>query len=607
MKDNRWTRKKTIKRKLTPYQDQHEGGNIIYRDGKQAWKYTGSGHVLYLGNTGSGKTCSGIIPTVLDLKSAGESIVVTDPKGDVYEATSAHNHETYTEYVIDFRNPHLSDGYDPLHIIWEFYQTKEPAKVRLASKMLYELACSLYPEKKMMTDTFWVYSARDLFMGVIYALMDEGDPAKINILSAHKMVAEGEERFGSNIYLKEYVNRLDPKSSAALLMRAYVDGASETRKSILASYMEGLSVFVRDQSLMTMFAADGLKIDELDAEKPTIIYIILPDESKDSHNLCGVLSNQLMRYYIHMAGQYYGRCLPIRVNMILEELGNIGSAFDSLSSMMSAGRSRNIRCHLVLQSLTQLHTLYGPDEANTITENASVLVAFRLNNWNTLTELSNKCGVWKLECNGKTLDEPVITQKMLMMMETGQALVMVPDKKLCFVSKLPHYEELFTIIPNTFGLKVRELLPKAEAKEMQLFDLKAVVKELKKKEMEEKLKEIENETDDEEDLPFKPIGRLIPSHPPFPRRPFGFESDDEMNSMLIGPRVDIVDMDDEEFDKLEEEGLFGENPLHGGIDLDAMMRDIDRMIAELDERERIEKEKLEAAEKEAAEAQKEEG
>ncbi|MBR7148708.1 MAG: type IV secretory system conjugative DNA transfer family protein [Firmicutes bacterium] len=574
MKDNRWTGKKTIKRKLVPCPDHHEGGNVIYRDGNHAWKYTGSGHVLYLGNTGSGKTCSGIIPTILDLKSAGESIVVTDPKGDVYEATSAHEHENYIEYVIDFRNPHVSDGYDPLHIIWEFYRSKEPTKVRLASKMLYELACSLYPEKKMMTDMFWTYSARDLFMGVMYALMDEGDESKINILSAHHMVAAGEGRFGANFYLKEYVDRLDPKSSAALLMRAYVDGATETRKSILASYMEGLSVFVRDQSLLSMFAAEGLKIEELDGTKPTIIYIILPDESKDSHNLCGVLSNQLMRYYIHLANQSNGHRLPIRVNMVLEELGNIGSAFDSLSNLLSAGRSRNIRCHLVLQSLTQLHTLYGPDEASTITENASVLVAFRLNHWGTLTELSHKCGTWELECNGQILHEPVISQKQLAMMETGQALVMVPDKRLCFVSKLPHYEELFSVTYSKLDLRVRSMISEEGTKELELFDIKEVMKERKRKELEEQLKRVEIQ-EEEEDLPFDRRGRLIPSHPPFPGRPFG-------------PRVEVVDMDDEEFDEMENQGLFG--GLGGGIDLDAMMRDIDRMIAELDEKEKASEE-----------------
>ena len=578
MMDSRWTRKKTIIKKLVPYQDHHEGGNIIYRDGKSAWKYTGSGHALYLGLTGSGKTCSGIIPTVLDLKTAGESIVVTDSKGDIYEETSDYNHEKYIEYVIDFRNPHLSDGYDPLHIIWEFYKTKEPIKVRLASKMLYELACSLYPEKKMSNDTFWIYSARDLFMGVIYALMDEGDPAKINIISAHQMISAGEGRFGASIYLKEYVDRLEPRSQAAMLMRAYVDAATETRKSILASYMEGLSVFIRDQSLMAMFSADGLKIEELDGEKPTIIYIILPDESRDGHNLCGVLTNQLMRYYIHLASQFRFRSLPIRVNMVLEELGNIGSAFDSLNNLMAAGRSRNIRCHLVLQSLTQLNTLYGPDEAATITENASVLVAFRVNNWNTLTELCNKCGTWELECNGQILHEPVISPKQLAMMETGQALVMVPDKRLCFVSKLPHYEELFPAVSNNTGLENRRSSFNRDEQEMEVFDIKEVVKDRKRKELEEHLKHVEIE-EETESLPFNRRGNLIPSRPFFQERP-------------MGPQVEIVDMDDDEFDEMENKGLFG--GLGSGIDLDALMRDIDAKIAELDamekEREREEQE-----------------
>ena len=54
-------------------------------------------------------------------------------------------------------------------------------------------------------------------------------------------------------------------------------------------------------------------------------------------------------------------------------------------------------------------------------------------------------------------------------------------------------------------------------------------------------------------------------------------------------------MDDEEYDEMENQGLFG--GLGRGIDLDALMRDIDAKIAELDAMEEAEKEKEKEEEK----------
>ena len=226
--------------------------------------------------------------------------------------------------------------------------------------------------------------------------------------------------------------------------------------------------------------------------------------------------------------------------MILEELGNIGGAIDSLSHLMSAGRSRNIRCHLVLQSLSQLNSIYGPCEAATIIENTSVLIAFRTNNWDTLTELSNKCGTWELECNGKVIRDPVITQKQLAVMETGQALVWISSLNLCYITWLPHYGQLFEVDHNSY-IETR-FCRTPEDNTVELFDIKEVAKQMRRKEIEEQLKDV------------KSIDRLVPSRPP-----------------LFAPKpVDIL-VDDH------------------GIDLEALMRDIDAKIAELDAMEEAKK------------------
>src|SRR5699024_7471806 len=135
------------------------------------------------------------------------------------------------------------------------------------------------------------------------------------------------------------------------------------------------------------------------------------------------LVSQLMNHYVRIAEQKYAGKLPIRVNVLLEELGNIGRAITNLPHLMSAGRSRNIRVEFVLQSISQLVDIYGESNATTIMSNCDVRIAFRVNHWDTLTELSRICGEREINCEGHVSREPLITQSQLAAMETGQALV----------------------------------------------------------------------------------------------------------------------------------------------------------------------------------------
>ena len=148
-----------------------------------------------------------------------------------------------------------------------------------------------------------------------------------------------------------------------------------------------------------------------------------------------------MNHYVRIAEQKYAGKLPIRVNVLLEELGNIGRAITNLPHLMSAGRSRNIRVEFVLQSISQLVDIYGESNATTIMSNCDVRIAFRVNHWDTLTELSRICGEREINCEGHVSREPLITQSQLAAMETGQALVIVSGR-IKFITWIPDFTEM---------------------------------------------------------------------------------------------------------------------------------------------------------------------
>lgn len=475
MKNERWAEPAEIRRALSPDEGVNAGGPILdYRNGKR-WAFTKEGHTIFLGMSGVGKSRRGTIPMILSFIRSMVSFVVADSKGEIYRQTACYLDKKYRWLVINFRDIFSSLRWNPLAHICELYRSGEPRKKQTALELLDNLAIALYPVHEK-ADPFWAESARSAFISAAIILLDNAEPAQVTIANIYQFFARGDERCGMSTYLKKLVSDLPEGSTAGMLLSGYVNAPNDTRGSIKTTLLEGISTFARSEGLVSMLSADDLHINDLDGETPTAIYIILPDESKNYDALCGVLCGQLLMHYVRMAHDKYGGRLPRQLNVCLEELGNIGKAIGSLSHLLSAARSRNIRLQLVLQNLAQLDTIYGPSEASTIRSNADILVAYRINHWETLTELSHKCGEREVEVNDRWSREPLITPAGLGAMETGQALVMISGKTK-FITRLPDYTEMYDVS----GWRPPEEIVRTEVTRVQPFDIRTYVMELKKK------------------------------------------------------------------------------------------------------------------------------
>ena len=476
MRNELWTTRAQCKKALTPFHNEsHVAGAVLYHENGRNWIHGGEEHILALGVSGCGKTRRGTVPFLRSCIDAGESFIAYDPKGDLYQLTAGAIPEGYRVRVIDFRHVYESLRWNPLQLPYELYRSGDPVKKEVAMEIVEDLAHSLYPT--VAKDPFWSDSARTLFVAVIFALFKCAAPEEIHMGSLVRTVMKGDERFASSTYLKELVACLPKDSTAAMQLHSYITTANDTRGGIRSSFLEGIAMFTRSEGLLEMLGSDDLRINELDGQTPTAIYIIVPDETPIFDSLAGVLMSQLMGHYIRMAQDRYNGTLPIRLNVCIEELGNVGKAIANLPHLMSAGRSRGLRLMLVLQALSQLDDLYGESRATTILSNVGVTIAYRVNHWKTLQELSVKCGERETECNGRVSREPLITPSQLGAMQTGQALVMVSGR-LKFITWLPDYTEMFdcgSYQPPLRQVRVREGAPRT-------FDLEAFVKEARRRE-----------------------------------------------------------------------------------------------------------------------------
>ena len=183
---SRWAKDKEMKAELTLVNPQQEtssaAGVPLLLNEKEAWVDNGEYHTLVIGSTGSGKTQTVIKPTVKLLAKAGESMIITDPKGEIYESTANMLRDKgYDVQILNFRDPQNGSSWNPLSLPYRMYKNGNQDK---AIELLDDLALNiLYDESSNNSDPFWEKTSADYFSGVALGLFEDAKEDEININS----------------------------------------------------------------------------------------------------------------------------------------------------------------------------------------------------------------------------------------------------------------------------------------------------------------------------------------------------------------------------------------------------------------------------------------
>lgn len=481
-RSERWNTVNEIKRRFHETTDPVNGaGPVVYVENGRKYSDDSESHIAVIGRTGKGKSQCCSLPYMREILKKGESLIMLDPKGEGYKKNAYYIPKHYQVFCVDFRNPRKSPTkWNPLSTPYRLFCSKDPDDNDIASSMLSELWNGVYPYDGH-SDKFWTDSSVNYAKGLTYGLFETAGKEAINLDSVAVMMEQSEIRFGGlgNTILKEFYEQLPLDSLAKRNLATYVTAPNETRASIHSVAASGLEVFSRSKGLMEMLSDDTLNIMDIDVNRPFILTVITPDETDVYSALAGLLVSQVSQYLIRVAQEMGGK-LPNRVNIILEELGSVGRAISQLPNLLVASRSRNIRCMLVLQSgASQLVDIYGKSKAEIINSCIGITIGFSTNSWETLTEWAQRCGEKQIENSGHIIKEQLITASQLAAMPTGTALVMV-DSQYKFIAHLPFYDEMY----DNSKWKAPQYKPTASGRPFKSLDFEAMVKGIKKKQME---------------------------------------------------------------------------------------------------------------------------
>ena len=586
---SRWAKDKEIKAELecvpiTAKNSKASGVPLILNE-NEMWVDNGEYHSLVIGATGSGKTQTVILPMVHSLAKAKESMIITDPKGEIYEKTSNMlRSRGYQILLLNFRDPQNGNAWNPMSLPYQMYKDGNQDK---AIELLDDLALNiLYDESNKNADPFWEKTSADYFSGVALGLFEDAKEDEININSISLATTVGEEKFGGSTYIKEYFNGKDPNSAAAINASSTIMAPNETKGSILSVFKQKVKLFASRENLSEMLSYSDIDLESI-GEKPTAVFIVIQDEKKTYHSLVTILLKQIYETLIRVAQRHGGK-LPIRTNFLLDEFPNMPPLKD-VTTMITAARSRNIRFTMIIQNFAQLDDVYGKEEAETIRGNCGNIIYLITTELKALEEISKMCGEEKSKKDDKTASTPLVTVSDLQRMKQFEVIIL-RMRKQPFKTKFTPYYKL------NWGVKYPlAKYPTRQKHEVHTFDIKEFVKNQKKK----KLLEMMNAADDGEGgnefinpMPFGMMPRKEeasqPVIPDFLRRVSEERPTQPRESVERKPEVFEMPTSAPKFSPAQPSAIDDDDDL--GFDVDELVRKIDAKIAELEEEEKREQE-----------------
>ena len=229
-------------------------------------------HTAIIGPSDCKKTRCTVIPTIQSIIDAGESAIINDPKGELYEATAASAEKNKAKvYVLNFRQFN-NDCWNPLNPIMEHYKKGE---TRIAYQLVNDFVEQIIsPNLQNTNDRYWADESKSLLNALILVLLDS--------------TTEHPEWFNMSVITQlaneNYVDRLKAIYSnmkedciAAMCLSSVLYMPEKTRACIFGTLQSCLEPFSKNEELLNMLSGDSVNIANI-AKDQTLIYLIYPDE-----------------------------------------------------------------------------------------------------------------------------------------------------------------------------------------------------------------------------------------------------------------------------------------------------------------------------------------
>ncbi|MCL6453723.1 MAG: type IV secretory system conjugative DNA transfer family protein [Alicyclobacillus sp.] len=384
---------------------------------KPAW---GNPHVLVIGATRSGKSRRVILPSIWAIGHAGESMVLTDPKGELHTMTAAWlRQQGYEVIQINLLHPTAANRWNPFTAI---EQAREQGDTEEAVRLAWELADVIVSDNGQ-TDPIWPQAEQSLISALSLGVVWEASQAAKHPATAYRILTELGQDGGEQ--LDAWFRSLPSDHPARLAYGTAALSESRTRSSIYTGTAAHMRLYA-DTGIAAMTSISDHDPASVGV-KPTAVFLLLPDEAASRRTIASLYITQLYSALTTVARDC-GGTLPTPVWFVADEFANMGKIPD-MSGKMTVSAGRGIRWLLAIQSLSQIEQVYGRQAAETITGNCDTWLYLRTADPQTAKVISAKAGQYTVRTYSQSQQSRQPSVLGLSESVTGRPLIM-PDEVL---------------------------------------------------------------------------------------------------------------------------------------------------------------------------------
>ena len=393
-------------------------------------------HTAIFGASGTMKSRAVIRNALFQSIKRGESVIISDPKSEMYNDTSQlFRNNGYEVKVFNLVDPMHSDTWNCM---------SDMGQDSLMAQMLTNIVIGNTSSGK--GDHFWDNGETNLLKAlVLYVALDDSRTSDEKNLSAvYRLITDISEK--SLFEMFQSLPNDHPGIAAFNLF-------SQSSETVRAGIKQGLGT--RLQVLQNKAVTRLISGNEIDLTAPgkrkCAYYIILSDQETSMAFISSLFFSFLFIKLTRFADQSPGGHCPVPVNLVLDEfnnIGRIGGAPDGsdFARSLSVIRSRDIRVMLAVQSLGQLQNRYPNNLWAEIIGNCDIQLMLGCTDDVTANYFSARSGDLSIQVESTmtTKQTVAVAQVIPQYRETqghGRRKLLTPDEVL----RLPHNEMLVII------------------------------------------------------------------------------------------------------------------------------------------------------------------
>ncbi|WP_442486750.1 type IV secretory system conjugative DNA transfer family protein [Halomonas litopenaei] len=337
--------------------------------------FEGSGHLMTIAPTGSGKGTGCIIPTLLRYPGP---VIVVDPKGENAAVTARRRRQMgHRVIVLDPMGitDLPADRLDPTDIVIPNSRT-ELDDIAMLSELMME------SHGFDGRDRFWLQRAQQVLNGLLlYLIRSQPEQRKGLLGKLRKMVSQDTEELAKLAERMRQMQDPDLEATAASLTLP-----AETTLAGYMAFAQNSLGFLRGEAVLEATQDSTFSLDDVTRGELVSIYLVIPPEKLESHG-------RLLRLWIGVliAAVVRRRRAPaLRTLFLLDEAPQLGP-LPQLRQAITLLRGYGLQTWSFWQDISQLRQLY-PQDWQTMLNNCRVVQSFGVPNMNAAMDLATLTG-----------------------------------------------------------------------------------------------------------------------------------------------------------------------------------------------------------------------